>query len=111
MTASKGFAALDKSTPLGPFSFERRDPLPSDIAIEILYCGVCHSDLHMARNEWGNAVYPMVPGHEIVGRVTFAGPAVTRFKAGDIAAIGVIVDSCRHCASCKAGEEQYCEKG
>jgi uncharacterized zinc-type alcohol dehydrogenase-like protein len=111
MTASKGYAAQDKSTPLAPFSFERRDPLPHDIAIEILFCGVCHSDLHMARNEWGNAVYPMVPGHEIVGKVTFAGSAVTKFKVGDIAAIGVLVDSCRECAKCTVGEEQYCLNG
>jgi uncharacterized zinc-type alcohol dehydrogenase-like protein len=111
MPASKGYAAQDKTAPLAPFSFERRDPLPNDIAIEILYCGVCHSDLHMARNEWGNAVYPMVPGHEIVGKVIYAGDAVSKFKVGQIAAIGVIVDSCRRCASCTAGEEQYCENG
>jgi len=111
MPSSKGYATQSKTEPLAPFAFTRRDPLPSDIAIDILYCGVCHSDLHMARNEWGNAVYPMVPGHEIVGKVTFAGSAVTKFKVGDIAAIGVIVDSCRHCPSCNAGEEQYCENG
>jgi uncharacterized zinc-type alcohol dehydrogenase-like protein len=111
MSSSKGYAAQDKTTPLAPFSFERRNPLPTDIAIEILYCGVCHSDLHMARNEWGNAIYPMVPGHEIVGKVTLAGSSVTKFKVGDTAAIGVIVDSCRACSSCNAGEEQYCEKG
>ena len=111
MTASKGFATHSKTEPLGPYAFERREPLPTDIAVEILYCGVCHSDLHMARNEWGNAVYPMVPGHEIVGKVTFAGSSVTKFKVGDTAAIGVIVDSCRACSSCNAGEEQYCEKG
>ena len=111
MPSSKGYAAQDKTTPLAPFSFERRDPLPTDIAVEILYCGVCHSDLHMARNEWGNAIYPMVPGHEIVGKVTFEGSAVTKFKVGDTAAIGVIVDSCRACPSCSGGEEQYCEKG
>lgn len=111
MPSSKGYAAQNKTTPLAPFAFERRDPLSTDIAIEILYSGVCHSDLHMARNEWGNAVYPMVPGHEIVGKVTFVGDAVKKFKVGQIAAIGVIVDSCRACASCNAGEEQYCEKG
>jgi uncharacterized zinc-type alcohol dehydrogenase-like protein len=77
----------------------------------MLYCGVCHSDLHMARNEWGNSVYPMVPGHEIVGRVTGAGSAVTRFKVGDIAAAGVIIDSCRHCAPCNRGEEHFCDEG
>jgi len=111
MTASKGFATHSNTAPLVPFSFERRDPLPYDIAVEILYSGVCHSDLHMARNEWGNAIYPMVPGHEIVGRVTHVGDAVTKFKVGQIAAIGVIVDSCRSCPSCTSGEEQYCEKG
>ena len=111
MPSSKGYAALDKQSPLGPFSFSRREPLPTDIAIEVLYCGVCHSDLHMARNEWGNSVYPMVPGHEIVGRVTATGSAVTRFKVGDIAAAGVIIDSCRHCAPCTRGEEHFCDEG
>lgn len=111
MPSSKGYAAQSNTNPLTPFAFERRDPLATDIAIEIQYCGVCHSDLHMARNEWGNAIYPMVPGHEIVGKVTFAGSSVTKFKVGDTAAIGVIVDSCRACSSCNAGEEQYCEKG
>ncbi len=111
MPASKGYATRDAKSPLGPFSFSRREPRPNDIAVEILFCGVCHSDLHMARNEWGNSVYPMVPGHEIVGRVTAAGSAVKKFKVGQIAAVGVIVDSCRHCAPCKRGEEQYCEEG
>ena len=111
MTASKGYAATSAQSPLAPFSFQRREPLPTDIVVDILYCGVCHSDLHMARNEWGQAVYPMVPGHEIVGRVTAVGSAVNKFKVGDIAAIGVIVDSCRACAPCQGGEEHYCEKG
>lgn len=111
MPSSKGYAALDKQSLLAPFSFTRRDPLPTDIAVEVLYCGVCHSDLHMARNEWGNAIYPMVPGHEIVGRVTAAGSAVAKFKPGDIAAIGVIVDSCRQCAPCARGEEHFCDEG
>ena len=111
MPSSKGYAALDKQSALGPFSFTRREPLPTDIAIEVLYCGVCHSDLHMARNEWGNSVYPMVPGHEIVGRVTAIGSAVTKFKVGDIAAAGVIIDSCRHCAPCTRGEEHFCDEG
>jgi uncharacterized zinc-type alcohol dehydrogenase-like protein len=111
MPAAKGYAAHSHTTPLVPFDFSRREPLASDIVIETLYCGVCHSDLHMARNEWGNAVYPMVPGHEIVGRVTAVGSGVTKFKVGDVAAIGVIVDSCRTCPSCNAGEEQYCDKG
>jgi len=111
MPASHGYAAQSSATPLAPFSFSRREPLPSDIAIDILYCGVCHSDLHMARNEWGSSVYPLVPGHEIVGRVTHTGAAVTKFKVGDIAAIGCLVNSCRTCGNCNTGLEQYCEKG
>src|SRR5580692_12054883 len=108
MPASKGYAASDKKSPLAPFAFSRREPGATEITIEILYCGVCHSDLHMARNEWGNAVYPMVPGHEIVGRVTHAGSAVTKFKVGDVAAIGCLVDSCRQCSPCQAGNEHMC---
>jgi len=111
MPASKGFATSDAQSPLGPYSFSRREPGPTEIAIETLFCGVCHSDLHMARNEWGNAIYPIVPGHEIVGRVIAVGTSSKKFKAGDLAAVGVIVDSCRHCAPCKRGEEQYCEEG
>lgn len=111
MPPSKGFAALDAKSPLGPHSFSRREPEPTEIVIDILYCGVCHSDLHMARNEWGNAVYPMVPGHEIVGRVSAAGKSVTKFKSGDIAAVGVIIDSCRHCEPCNRGEEHFCIEG
>ena len=111
MPPSKGFAALDAKSPLGPYNFIRREPEPTEIVIDILYCGVCHSDLHMARNEWGNAVYPMVPGHEIVGRVAAAGKSVTKFKAGDIAAVGVIIDSCRHCEPCNRGEEHFCVEG
>ena len=111
MPSSKGYATPDSKSPLSPFNFSRREPGKTEIAIETLFCGVCHSDLHMARNEWGNAVYPLVPGHEIVGRVTAVGGAVKKFKAGQIAAVGVIVDSCRHCAPCNRGEEQYCEEG
>jgi uncharacterized zinc-type alcohol dehydrogenase-like protein len=111
MPASKGYGTPNAQSPLAPFNFTRRDPGPTEIAVEILYCGVCHSDLHMVRNEWGNAVYPMVPGHEIVGRVTAAGSAVAKFKVGGIAAIGVIVDSCRQCAPCHRGEEHFCDQG
>lgn len=96
---------------MAPFSIERREVGPQDVQIEILYCGVCHSDLHQVRNEWRGTIYPCVPGHEIVGRVVKAGSAVKKFKEGDIAAVGCMVDTCRECASCLAGEEQYCEKG
>jgi len=111
MIDTKAYAAYSATTPLAPFSFERRDPGPKDVQIEILYCGVCHSDLHTVRSEWGEALYPLVPGHEIVGRVTKVGGEVSRFKEGDLAAVGCLVDSCRHCASCGEGLEQYCENG
>lgn len=111
MPQSKGYAAKNASSPLGPFSFSRREPGATEITVEILFCGVCHSDLHMARNEWGQAIYPMVPGHEIVGRVTAIGASVKKFKVGDVAAVGVIIDSCRHCAPCNRGEEHYCLEG
>lgn len=106
-----GYAALAADQPLAPFAFERREPGPQDVRIGILYCGVCHSDLHTARNEWQNTRYPSMPGHEIVGRVTAVGSEVTAFKVGDVAGVGCIVDSCRSCASCREGEEQYCEAG
>jgi len=111
MPSSKGYGTPSAQSPLAPFNFTRREPGPSEIAVDILYCGVCHTDLHMTRNEWGSSIYPLVPGHEIVGRVTAAGSAVTKFKAGGIAAIGVIVDSCRQCAPCHRGEENYCDDG
>jgi uncharacterized zinc-type alcohol dehydrogenase-like protein len=111
MPSSKGYAAHSAESPLAPYAFTRRDPGPTEVTIDILFCGVCHSDLHMTRNEWGNAGYPMVPGHEIVGRVTAIGSAVTKFKVGGIAAVGVIIDSCRHCAPCKRGEEHFCAEG
>lgn len=105
------YAVQTAESSLAPFSFERREPGPTDVAIEILYCGVCHSDLHQARNEWGGSLYPMVPGHEIVGRVTAVGSEVKKFKAGDIAAIGCMVGSCRTCGNCQDGLEQYCDSG
>ena len=111
MSHAHGYAARSADLPLAPFAFERREPGPHDVRIDILYCGVCHSDLHTARNEWQNTLYPSVPGHEIVGRVTAVGNAVDGFKVGDIAGVGCMVDSCRQCASCKEGEEQYCEAG
>ena len=106
-----GYGTSSAEIPLAPFRFERRDPGPTDVEIEIVYCGVCHSDLHQARNEWQNTVYPCVPGHEIVGRVTRVGADVTDFKAGDLAGVGCMVDSCRECASCREGLENYCEPG
>ncbi|CAA9524706.1 MAG: Alcohol dehydrogenase [uncultured Sphingosinicella sp.] len=106
---ASSYAAQSADTPLAPFSFERRDPGPADVAIDILFCGVCHSDLHTARSEWGGTLYPCVPGHEIVGRVTAVGDQVTKFKAGDMAGVGCMVGSCGHCPSCAEGEEQYCE--
>ena len=106
---ARAYAAQSATTPLAPFSFERRDPLPDDVAIDILFCGVCHSDLHTARSEWGGTLYPCVPGHEIVGRVTAVGSEVTKFAVGDVVGVGCMVDSCGHCPSCNAGEEQYCE--
>ncbi len=108
---AKGFAALNATSPLVPFEFERRALEPTDVKIEILYSGICHSDIHQARSEWGPALYPMVPGHEIIGRVSAVGTNVTKFKIGDIAGVGCLVDSCRSCASCGEGLENYCEKG
>ena len=111
MFTCTGYASSSAEAPLAPFTFQRRDPGPSDIEIEIVYCGVCHSDLHQARNEWQNTLYPCVPGHEIVGRVTRVGADVSTFRAGDLAGVGCMVGSCRACASCKEGLEQYCEPG
>ena len=109
--AAKGFAAHHAQDQLSPFVFSRRIPGPKDVAIEILYCGVCHTDVHLVRNDWGISIYPIVPGHEIVGRVVNVGSEVTKFTAGDIAGVGCLVDSCRHCDNCKHGLEQYCENG
>jgi alcohol dehydrogenase (NADP+) len=110
---AKAYAATSSTSGMAPFTLPRRSPLPQDVQIEILYCGVCHSDLHQVRNEWQSVmptVYPCVPGHEIVGRVVNVGSAVKKFKPGDLAAVGCMVDSCHVCDSCRAGEEQYCEK-
>lgn len=111
MFDSAAYAAQAADQQLGPITIQRRDPTPNDVQIDILYCGVCHSDLHMARNEWGGTVYPVVPGHEILGRVAKVGANVTRFKQGDLVGVGCMVDSCRTCESCREGLEQYCEVG
>ena len=103
-----GYAAQSPQSELAPFRFERRDPRADDVVIQILYCGVCHSDIHSARNDWGGAMYPLVPGHEIIGRVLSVGPGVTRFKPGDAVGVGCMVDSCQHCEACEQGLEQYC---
>ena len=111
MTKANAFAAKSASSPLAPHTIERRDPGPLDVEIDILYCGVCHSDIHTVRGDWGPANYPCVPGHEIVGRVTRIGNKVRKFKEGDLAGVGCMVDSCRTCSSCKAGLEQFCLEG
>jgi len=111
MIKTKAYAAQSATTPLAPFDIERRRPRADDVQIEILWCGVCHSDLHTARNEWKNTMYPSVPGHEIVGRVVAVGPQVGSFKVGDLAAVGCLIDSCGHCASCREGLENYCDNG
>jgi uncharacterized zinc-type alcohol dehydrogenase-like protein len=109
MIPARGYAAQDATNPLGPFRFERREVGEHDVLIDILYCGVCHSDLHQVRNEWGNSIFPMVPGHEIVGRISRVGSQVSKFNVGDLAGVGCFVDSCRTCSSCQEGLEQYCE--
>jgi alcohol dehydrogenase (NADP+) len=109
--AARGYATHSPEAKFEPFSFERREVGPRDILIEILYCGICHSDIHQAKNEWANSIYPMVPGHEIVGRVGKVGAEVSKFKEGDIAGVGCFVDSCRACGNCEAGFEQFCAQG
>ncbi len=106
----RSWAAQNATSPLAPYAIQRRELQPNDVEIEILYCGVCHSDLHQARNEWKNSIYPVVPGHEIVGTVTRVGSAVRKFNVGDYAAVGCMVDSCRTCPSCQKGLEQYCDQ-
>lgn len=111
MIQSKGYSASAATSPLAPIDFERRDPGKSDLVLELLYCGVCHSDIHYARNEWGHSRFPVVPGHEIIGRVTQIGDQVSNFKIGDLAGVGCVIDSCRTCPPCEDHEEHYCEKG
>jgi uncharacterized zinc-type alcohol dehydrogenase-like protein len=111
MYSTNAYAARAANSPLGPFSFDRREPMPNDIQLDILYCGVCHSDLHTVRDEWGGTTYPCVPGHEIVGRVVKVGRDVKNFREGDLAAVGCMVDSCRTCDDCRADLEQFCDKG
>ncbi len=111
MTNTKAYAAFEAKSDLKPFSLERRNPTDQDVQIEILYCGVCHSDLHTALGEWPGSVYPVVPGHEIVGRVTTLGSKVSNFKIGELVGVGCLVDSCQDCASCNEGYEQFCDQG
>lgn len=111
MSAIPAFAAASPGSLLAPLAISRRAPGPHDVDIDILYCGVCHSDIHQARDEWGHGIFPMVPGHEIVGRVIAIGDAVSRHRIGDLVGVGCFVDSCRRCASCEEGEEQFCIEG
>ncbi len=111
MPAVKAYAAPAAAAPLAPWTFERREPGEKDVVMEVLFCGVCHSDIHQARDEWGNATFPMVPGHEIVGRVTGVGAKVTGFKPGDLAGVGCLVDACRTCEPCRRDLQQFCQKG
>lgn len=111
MTRTRAWAVQDPRSPLAPFEIDRREVGPHDVLVEIAFCGICHSDIHQARDEWGGATFPMVPGHEIVGRVARAGAKVSRFREGDLAGVGCMVDSCRTCDRCARGLEQYCAKG
>jgi len=111
MSKALGYAAQSETSPIAPFTFERRAVGPHDVRMDITFSGICHSDIHQARGEWGNSLYPMVPGHEIIGRVTEVGGSVKKFKAGQLVGVGCLVDSCRTCPSCKDGLEQYCETG
>ncbi|WP_101926304.1 MULTISPECIES: NAD(P)-dependent alcohol dehydrogenase [Luteimonas] len=111
MLSTSAYAAFDAASPLAPHTIERRPPGPGEVLIDILFCGVCHTDLHQVRDEWGGSLFPMVPGHEIVGRIAEAGAGVTRFQVGDAVGVGCFVDSCRICTQCESGEEQFCEQG
>ncbi len=111
MPVTKSYAVQNNTSPLAPWDLNRREPGDKDVQFDILFCGVCHSDIHQVKNEWGGSVYPMVPGHEIVGKVVKVGKGVTKFKVGDTVGVGCFVDSCRVCDNCKEGQEQYCSKG
>ena len=111
MIKTHGYAVQNATSAPAPFDYEHRDPGPKDVVLDIQFCGICHSDIHQARNEWGNSIFPMVPGHEIVGIVAAVGSEATKFKVGDMAAVGCMVNSCGECASCTAGEEHYCDRG
>jgi uncharacterized zinc-type alcohol dehydrogenase-like protein len=108
---TRAYAALSATTALEPFQIDRREPAATDVAIDVLFCGVCHSDIHQARGEWNNSQFPMVPGHEIIGRVARAGDRVTTVTAGDVVGVGCMVDSCRTCGPCRRDHEQFCEAG
>lgn len=108
MIQAKAYAALTQDAQLEPWNFDRRDVGPHDVQVQILYCGVCHTDIHNVHNDWGISIFPLVPGHEIVGKIIAVGEHVTKFKVGDTAGVGTIVDSCRHCEDCKSGHEQFC---
>lgn len=111
MLKTPAYAAPSAKKPLAPFTIERREPAPREVLIDILFCGVCHSDIHQARDEWGGSAFPMVPGHEIVGKVVAIGSEVEKWALDDIVGVGCFVDSCRDCDPCREGEEQYCEEG
>ena len=111
MIQAKGYAAQSATDKLAPFHFERNEPLKDEVLIEILYCGICHADIHQSKNEYGGTIYPLVPGHEIIGRIKSIGEDVSRFKINDLVGVGYFINSCKHCSSCNEKEEQYCEKG
>lgn len=111
MLTTKAYATPSARAPLAPFSIERREPGPHDVLIDILFCGVCHSDIHQARDEWGGSIFPMVPGHEIVGKVAQVGAQVSKWQVGETVGVGCFIDSCRECEACREGEEQFCEEG
>ncbi len=109
MIKAVGYAANHSFTDLKPHEFEREDPKPNEVDIDVLFCGVCHSDIHQVKNEWANTVYPCMPGHEVVGRVASVGASVTPHKVGDLVGVGCMIDCCRHCEPCQAGDQNYCE--